>query len=156
VSLTLEELAALVSLAQVPRQSAAAVEVVEFFGERVWEDLATKQLLDRELSPDAVWFVSDRGRVFVDYLVRLPLPTQTKAWAMPAHDLDSVASTHGEPAPVVAVDPAIPTDPEQVRNLARQLLGAGWGRGEVARKLNITEDEVDAVFFEGTAVPRQA
>jgi hypothetical protein len=159
---TLEQLAALFDLAQGHTGR---------WAENVFEHLAQDNLVDRD--DDAVWEVTDRGRVFVEHVRALPLPE--RAWRMPmAHriapnagafmedfaafgtaalHINGIEEEEGEPPKGPMPKPFarkidIPSDPELLRALASQLLDNGMSMGEVERELNLTPEQATA-FFRG-------
>lgn len=148
--MTLEELAELFDLAV---KGNGIMDDVNVF-----ESLEVQHLVERV---GELWYLTARGESFVEFVRLLPLPEETRAWQMPqpvvpkskrpVHPEGGVYGFHDNnpPAPVVAIEPEIPTDPEQVRNLARQLLDASWGQSEIASKLKIPEAEVERIFMEG-------
>ena len=154
--MTLQQLAALIGLAAVPRSSVSAIEHVQRMPAGLWDELFAQQLITRDMSEQAVWFVSERGQAFVDHVCALPLPQQAIAWRMPTAEEPLVWSSkiavpfedEGRPPPPPKKPKrVIPTDPELLRLEAIRLMDAGYGMNEVKEQLELTEPQAQAFFF---------
>jgi len=162
--MTLDELSALLAIAYTG--GAVALVVTET---RALGYLRDQQLIEADGEQGGVR-LSERGRVFVDHILALPLPVPVSAWRMPSGIVE-----YAQPDPVMNATEAlsrqtppeedntppapprplnfrpgnpIPTDPAERSAEAKRLIDSGWGVNEVATQLEMAIDEVEAIFFE--------
>jgi hypothetical protein len=139
-------------------------EIIEQNGPGVWLALGELQLVERE-SEQSLWQLTERGRVFVDHILSLPLPQL--AWRMPGQQqpvmpmqlpttpwsfaakpvtLEDTASAP-PPTPVSMLPKVdIPTDPSELNLLANRYLDQGYGMNEVATMLKLDPAQMKAIF----------
>lgn len=144
-------------------------EIIEQNGPGVWIALGDLQLVERE-SDQALWQLTERGRILVDHVLSLPLPVL--AWRMPVQQqpvmpphqpqfdirlmragpigfvpAEPVEDPPQPPAPLSMLPKVdIPTDPAELESQANMLLNRGYGLNEVAQMLKLSPTQAKAIF----------
>lgn len=109
-----------------------------------------EQLVRVQLIQDSTPELTERGQVFLEHVLALPLPEQIAAWKMPlaAAAIESSGPPPPAPPPPNRVAPRpIPTDPAELRAEALRMLDSGYGMNETAEFLKLSADQVQAIFY---------
>lgn len=166
---------ALLLLSTAAEGSREHLEIIEYNGEGIWLSLHDLNLVERD-GAEEPWHLTERGRVLVEYLLELPLPEQVSAWKMPGVAISmprmptveaqwpipgSVTWVPGAdiedgppppkpplPKPIPGITPA--SDPDGKRAQARELINRGYGTSEIADTLEMSQSEVEQIFFAGS------
>lgn len=104
--------------------------------------------------------LTDRGQVFLEHVLALPLPEPVSAWRMPGASVTVASAPMPETEEGVAPPPPppptrltrrqIPTDPVELRAEALRMLDSGCGMNETAELLKLSPDQVQAIFYGGS------
>lgn len=156
--MNLEHIATLIALSEYSMtQLIAGPETDAVLGE-----LAAAQLIERDPSEEAPWCLAERGKVFVEHLQSLELPTPVTVWKMPGVATKFVGARPRMPGPEEGAAPPapppptrvpprpIPTDPAELRALALQMMDSGFGMNETAEFLKLTPEQSQAIFYGGS------
>lgn len=116
-----------------------------------------EQLVRAQLIQDSAPVLTDRGRVFLEHVLALPLPEPVSAWRMPGAAVSAAVTAAQETAEGIAPPPPppptrisrrpIPTDPAELRVEALRMMDSGFGMNETAEFLKLSSDQVQAIFY---------